>query len=209
MNKNTHNYPEWHPEDHEYYKSEEFIKKCDDICESLLKSSVSEKTAFILDTRNVHRELYSPLCPEAYPEYAGTYRGTTNTSLAEREVRATQLGDACGPTQFLDAKLVEQHITQIGPILDKLKSHTGEDQLFALSQIFYIFGLIHPYLDGNGHVQRIMFLVGCSLCSKLSLRNTWTIHPRPYDIEMAEAFNKKDNRLNHVSNILRNYVDIK
>jgi hypothetical protein len=81
------------------------------------------------------------------------------------------------------------------------------DQLFKrAAEIFYIFGLIHPYLDGNGHVQRLIFAAAIMQRTELTLLPTWTIHPRPYDIEMAMAFEQRPNAADAVASLLSPHV---
>jgi hypothetical protein len=75
-------------------------------------------------------------------------------------------------------------------------------------RLFYVYGLLHPFIDGNGHIQRLIFSA-CLLERKdLKLHPQWTVHPRPYDIEMALAFEKNttEERLSAVHQVLSQYV---
>lgn len=59
-------------------------------------------------------------------------------------------------------------------------------KLIALTYTFCWFGKIHPFLDGNGHVQRSIFAaMATEFGYPLSPR--FAIHPRPYDRLLATA----------------------
>lgn len=88
------------------------------------------------------------------------------------------------------------------------RSASGREVLIEIVRLFYVFGLTHPFLDGNGHVQRLGFAT-CVMHwnEKLTLMPQWTIHPRPYDIEMAQAFEAPENaRFSALFEVLRQYV---
>src|SRR5262245_8573613 len=77
-----------------------------------------------------------------------------------------------------------------------------EQHFAAATKLFFVFGLIHPYLDGNGHIQRLIFTAAIRQHSELKLRPSWTIHPRPYDVEMATAFEQQVNAAQAVADVL-------
>ncbi len=201
----------WHPHERPDYDTV-LSSACPAELSRLLSAAERERVPFLKDPRDVHRRLYAQLAPENHPEYAGTYRGTKSTTLEHRRVGALQVGECAGPAAFIEPEKVEQSLVSyrqaVETLLDGKIHGDGLRQFDALAKIFYVFGLIHPFLDGNGHVQRLIFAVAVSMCDRITLRNTWTIHPRPYDIEMAEAFNRKDARLQAVADVLRTYVDI-
>jgi fido (protein-threonine AMPylation protein) len=157
----------------------------------LAGASSQERLKFICDTREVHNRLYAPLAPVEHPEYAGTYRGTPGTSLEGR--RSGVLREDDGSFQGFAApdkvvtllKMVED---QAKKIFDLPSSASANIVLAEIVRLFYCFGLIHPFLDGNGHVQRLIFATCVMERSSLQLSETWTIHPRPYDIEIKLAF---------------------
>jgi hypothetical protein len=57
--------------------------------------------------------------------------------------------------------------------------HTAN--LIALAFIFARLGKTHPFLDGNGHVQRAVF---AAMATEFGypLSSRFTIHPRPFDL---------------------------
>ena len=60
------------------------------------------------------------------------------------------------------------------------------DKLVALAYTFCRFGKIHPFLDGNGHVQRAVFAVMATEFG-FPLSPRFVIHPRPFDRLLAVA----------------------
>ena len=60
------------------------------------------------------------------------------------------------------------------------------DKLIALAYAFCRFGKIHPFMDGNGHVQRAVFAVMATEFG-FPLSPRFAIHPRPFDRLLAIA----------------------
>ena len=56
----------------------------------------------------------------------------------------------------------------------------------ALAYAFCRFGKIHPFIDGNGHVQRAVFAVMATEFG-FPLSPRFAIHPRPFDRLLAAA----------------------
>ncbi|MCP3379836.1 MULTISPECIES: hypothetical protein [unclassified Bradyrhizobium] len=60
-----------------------------DRCNTLLREIVSDparRRDILADPRNLHRELFASFVPPGHDEYAGTYRGTPDTSLVDRRI---------------------------------------------------------------------------------------------------------------------------
>jgi hypothetical protein len=58
-------------------------------CSALLGEIVSDparRQGILADPRNLHRELFAPFVPPGHAEYAGAYRGTPGTALADRRM---------------------------------------------------------------------------------------------------------------------------
>lgn len=202
-------HPEWKPDQHPDYDLW-LGPQCEAECVAIQSDSAAAAEQFLRDTREVHARLYKPLTPSTHPEYAGTYRGTTGTSLEARRVFA-QLHTRQGTRPFIEPHKVQPLLD--GPFskaIDELVAPRGTDnpnQLFGRAvKIFYLFGLIHPYLDGNGHIQRLAFAAAVALHPELQLGSSWTIHPRPYDQEMAIAFEQGDDALNTIAALLSPHV---
>ena len=60
-------------------------------CDRLLAEIVADpgrRQAILADPRDLHRELFASFTPTSHPEYAGTYRGTPDTPLADVRMSA-------------------------------------------------------------------------------------------------------------------------
>ena len=128
------------------------------------------------------------LTPPNHPEYAGTYRGTPGTSLATRRAGAESFTGQSHPIAFDEPDRVASAMIgyhRLFPILPAKASRPFDVRLDFSSIVFLFFGKIHPFLDGNGHVQRLIFTAACKELG-LALNASWTIHPRPYDLEFAQ-----------------------
>jgi hypothetical protein len=163
--------------------------RCGAVLADLRAAPPAAQRARLIDTRPVHRALFADLVPEGLPEAAGTYRGTPGTALATAE-RAVFLAvrrpglrqrDPCPPAATVPAAMAALG-ERIGAIWDAAPQ--GNAAFDALAEVTAGFLRLHPYLDGNGHVYRL--LAAC-LAPRLGLtpRADWTLHPRPYDHLMS------------------------
>lgn len=161
-------------------------------CSALLDEIVSDpsrRRAILADPRDLHRELFAPLAPPDHADYAGGYRGTPSTALVGRRISAeSQLEPG---TEFEFCSPGEVHarmVTLLKHTDDWLGEGSTDDygKLVGLTYTFCWFGKIHPFLDGNGHVQRALFAaMATDFGYPLSPR--FAIHPRPYDRLLATA----------------------
>jgi fido (protein-threonine AMPylation protein) len=199
----------WEPHELPNY-NETLEKKCAAEIKRLAAAGSDGRLSFIIDTREAHKRLYAALTPEGHPEYAGTYRGTPGTKLEGRRSGVNREDDSfqefIAPDRVLDC--LSKVADQAKKIFDL---PAGADSSIVLSEIvrlFYIFGLIHPFLDGNGHIQRLIFSACVMERGPLKLSDAWTIHPRPYDIEIKLAFEAPtfEARLAALRKVLAAYV---
>jgi fido (protein-threonine AMPylation protein) len=162
---------------------------CDATLADLLRLPPGAQCAALADTRPLHRRLFAPLAPPDLPEAAGTYRGTPGTPLAAAP-RAVFLAvwrpglrqrDRCPPAAAVPAAM-DALGARIGAVWDRAPQ--GDAAFDALADVTHGFLSVHPYLDGNGHIYRLMASV---LAPRLGLapRADWTLHPRPYDHLMS------------------------
>lgn len=169
-----------------------------------------ERLSFIIDPREAHKRLYSALTPEEHPEYAGTYRGTRGTTLEGR--RSGVLREDSSFQEFIAPDRVSACLTKVADQAKKIFDlPIGTNSRIVLPEIvrlFYIFGLIHPFLDGNGHIQRLIFSACVMERGALKLSESWTIHPRPYDMDIKLAFEAPTTmeRLDALCKVLAKYV---
>lgn len=177
----------------------------------LAAATPQERLGFIIDPREVHKRLYAALTPEDHPEYAGTYRGTSGTSLERRCIGVHREDDNkyqefIAPDRVLHC--LEAVANQAKKIFNLPPATSSSTVLVEIVRLFYIFGLTHPFLDGNGHIQRLIFSVCILERESLQLSEKWTIHPRPYDIEIKSAFEAPTTkeRLTSLCQVLSAYV---
>ncbi|MBA5636167.1 Fic family protein [Duganella sp. LX20W] len=192
--------PEWMP--HESPAYDEILRtSCATEMQRLAAASSEERLRFISDPREVHSRMYAGLAPEGYPEYAGTYRGTLGTTLEGRRSRAYRedgrLQDFSEPDRV--ARWMGEVAKQATKIFDLPSGTNSHIVISEIVRLFYVFGLTHPFLDGNGHIQRLIFAACVMERTPLQLLETWTIHPRPYDIEIKLAFEKPTPDARHIA----------
>lgn len=160
-------------------------------CDALLAEIVidqARRKSILADPRDLHRELFADLTPQGCGEYAGNYRGTPGTALEARvSVAASTLNPgnsfAFMQPQFVPAameKLVEQITASMST------GGTDYEKLTKSAMAFGYFGMIHPFLDGNGHVQRAIF---AAMITEFGypLNGRFALHPRPFDAILAIA----------------------
>lgn len=163
-----------------------------DRCSTLLAEIVTDpacRMAILVNPRDLHRTLFAPFTPPGYSEYAGTYRGTPGTTLAGRRMTAESQLEKGGQFEFC---LPGEVPARMELLLDHTQAWLREasadnyTKLLGVSYTFCWFGKIHPFLDGNGHVQRAIFAaMATEFGFPLSAR--FAIHPRPYDRLLATA----------------------
>ena len=201
-------HPKWEPHNHPQYDAT-LLREGEELRIELDERSAVED--FLRDSRPAHNRLYRALTPVTHLEYAGTYRGTQGSSLEDRVIFAPHFDGTDRLRQFVLPQMVKSYmdvafkdavarvlVTSVG---------TSSDHFVQCARLFYVFGLIHPFLDGNGHIQRLMFDRAIGLNRKISLSTKWTVHPRPYSEEMAQAFDAEP-AAQSVANVLRSYVTL-
>jgi fido (protein-threonine AMPylation protein) len=149
----------------------------------------ARRQGIIADPRRLHAELFSQFTPSDHPEYAGTYRGTPGTALAERRMSAESQLEPGTEFEFVPPAEVAPRMTaMLANTSAMLAENSANDfgRLIALAFTFCWFGKIHPFLDGNGHVQRALFAAMATEFG-FPLSNRFAIHPRPYDRLLAMA----------------------
>lgn len=184
--------PPWSIKDHP--RAAEYLgRAAQGILERLRTGSGEDRLAFLCDTRAVHRELFAPLTPEGYAAYAGSYRGEAGSVLEHRKAAIHYKN-----IEGLKERYPALNPAEVIPYMATLEDFIRETFLAAegfdtdiyftrMVRIFGMFSKIHPYLDGNGHISRTMMILLAERRG-IEVSPTWTIHPRPYGIEMAIAF---------------------
>lgn len=140
------------------------------------------------DSRGLHRTFFLPFAQSSHLEYAGTYRGTVGTSLEGRIMGAPSLVEpGCefafeGPAGLPEK--VAYLLGQVIPELEPARRAGPYAQLLLLTHLFCWFGKLHPFLDGNGHIQRALF-AALALELGIPLSSRFALHPRSYDRLLA------------------------
>ncbi len=146
------------------------------------------RLALLADPRDCHRDLFQSLTPPDHPEYAGTVRGTPGTTLEHRPIHAPCIMDTTRHFAFAAPDLVPAKLAELLATLDREREEArGAEryvQLLYLTHLFAWFGAIHPFLDGNGHLQRALFAAAAAELS-IPLSTRFALHPRSFDRLLA------------------------
>lgn len=148
-----------------------------------------ERIAALGDSRTLHGRLFAGLAPAAWPDAAGTWRGTPGSSV-EGAGRAVFLARRMPGLRARDPCLPA---AEVGPAMADLAGALGRlwaerpglddpwrDAAFdALAVATARFFAIHPYMDGNGHVWRLALPVLAARLG-LAMRPGWTVDRRPW-----------------------------
>jgi len=147
------------------------------------------RLSVIQDSRDLHRAFFLPFAPASHQEYAGTYRGTVGTSLESRIMGAPSLIEPGREFAFEDpVGLPEKVAYLLGQVMAELEAARRAqpyEQLLFVTHLFCWFGTLHPFLDGNGHIQRALF-AALALELGIPLSPRFSLHPRSYDRLLAE-----------------------
>lgn len=146
--------------------------------------------AALCDSRALHASVFAPLLPEGPRALAGVWRGTPG-SAAESVARAVFVArkapglrnrDMCSAPDRVAEEMaaLATRLTTIWEAAPPARD-SAYDQLAEFTHAFFT---IHPFVDGNGHIYRLLAPV---LAARLGLRARadWTAHPRPYDHVMS------------------------
>jgi fido (protein-threonine AMPylation protein) len=132
-------------------------------CGELLTKIVADadrRQAILADPRDLHRELFAPFAPSTHTDYAGTYRDTPGTALADRRMYAASQIDLGTEYEFCLPGEVPPRMLELLKNTHALLGKSSADdygKLVALTYTFCWFGKIHPFLDCSGHIQRAIF----------------------------------------------------
>lgn len=158
--------------------------------------SHSDKLQLTRDTRIFHRNYFQGLTPPSYDYYAGNYRGSDFTCLKFSSVvikSDPRVGHPPGMVksqmEALDRRISEA-ITEcnyINSINEQLLP--PENKLFRIVEVaaslFVYFLEIHPYMNGNGHMGRLILISFLGVYGIYLAR--WPVHPRPQDPPYSQA----------------------
>jgi hypothetical protein len=148
------------------------------------------------DTRPLHKALFDGHAPAKWPDAPGTYRGTPGTSVEAsaravflaRKVPGLRIRDICLPAAEVPAAIVALS-SDLHDLWSTRPGHTApyrDAAYLALARVTAQFFSLHPYMDGNGHIWRLILPI---LANRLRLapRPEWTVDRRPYGVEFSLA----------------------
>lgn len=162
----------------------------------------------IKDTRPIHLELYEGLTIEDYLNICvGEYRCDNKSKYLNCEVR---FGDciAIPPRKVLEEILALGNLIKSRFRVIQRKAQESDESAYILNLIYfsalilYKFLMIHPYVDGNGHISR--FIV-CGILIPIGLfPQNWTIHPRPLKDYIKVMKESSENNLDRLVMMIAN-----
>jgi hypothetical protein len=165
--------------------------RCSRILAALGALGDAELVAALGDPRGLHKSLYHDFAPTEAPELAGNYRGADFPSLRDYVV-AFSFNEAEGTTEIVGPHKVAESMERYASVLrglDLATAPTREAKIGLVATVMTLFGAIHPFIDGNGHVQRI---TAQALLQRAGLQMAprWRVHPCPYgeDVHRALAY---------------------
>lgn len=133
------------------------------------------------EPRDLHRTLYRDLTPDDHPEFAGNYRGSAYPALRDCLV-ASAFNATEGSRLLIPPNRVAEYMKTYAQLVAQVVSSArtpSSRTLEKLASVMIVFGNIHPFLDGNGHIQRLTFQVLAERAGYVTA-NGWNIHPKPY-----------------------------
>lgn len=155
----------------------------------------------------VHTMLYKDLSPTAR-QAIGTLRGTSGTDLEQARRAVLTRGAAPGLRKSDPCAEPAQVAQGMNALLEDMKgfwdSGNAGDAIAALADLSHRFFWIHPFLDGNGHVWRLI-LIALARSAGLEASPGWRVAVRPYGASFSLALQQYPNQPGLLQSELANY----
>lgn len=186
--------PAW---DYEHYPNKSTIlqQRTSELLVHLRSGSI-DIIANLIDTREVHKFLFSELVPPNHRYFAGHYRGESFLCL-----KSCFVGVPNDNRVGFHPAIVQDKMQQFSELillgmnaLDRMHSFPeqlvpSEDKLLSTvafaCQVFEEFLRVHPYANGNGHIGR--FLIWAILVKYRYFPVQFPIDPRPFFLDYAKV----------------------
>lgn len=146
--------------------------------------------ARILDIRSLHVALFDGLCPDM-PLAVGTFRGQADTPL-EHANRAVRTRGRVAGLRKIDTCLAPH---EVSPEMIRFEAECAEffdgpdPDLQILGTFTHRFFWIHPFIDGNGHLWRLVLIAMARHC-RLQMCDSWQVSTRPYGPRFSLALQR-------------------
>ncbi len=166
------------------------VQQCNRVLRSILKSPSGESIKHIKDTRSIHKTIFEQLVDDDQKHFAGHYRGDDYPDLVDR-IGSRQIELFPGlfvKHRFTKPKNVTTEIDNLKHSIDYLYANRNEiekQHYYSIAvEVLTRFYLIHPYVNGNGHIGRVIMTYLMRIAG-IEIDGSWTIHPRPYTNAIA------------------------
>ena len=176
------NCPEWEYEHHP--RRPELPSRVAGILRDLASGAV-DTLALALDSRDAHLRVFHGLTPHGCGYYAGHYRGERYRCLRSCEVGVSsdhRVGAPPTAVGLLMRELGTQIEAGVRAIDGSVLLDRGKRLHYIVAlvcHVFEVFLRVHPYVNGNGHVGRL--IVWSMLVRYGHWPRQWPIDPRPPD----------------------------
>jgi fido (protein-threonine AMPylation protein) len=151
------------------------------VLSDLLSMQPDRAAKALADPRPIHKLAYAALTPPDRPEYAGHYRGSAFASL-ETSIVASAFNDTEGSKVLALPSEVDRLMQAYAAWVisaSRERPRSLPEALRLYGRVIVAFGFIHPFQDGNGHIQRLTFQYLIERAG-FSMAPAWRIHPCPY-----------------------------
>jgi hypothetical protein len=189
-------------------------------CGELLTKIVADadrRQAILADPRDLHRELFAPFAPSTHTDYAGTYRGTPGTALADRRMYAASQINLGTEYEFCLPGEVPPRMVELLKNTQALLGEGSADdygKLVALTYTFCWFGKIHPFLAATvtfGVRSLLRWQRTLAMRSPRALRSTHArltgCSPSPWRFSHERLPGKENEELGLVAEYLAFFLD--
>jgi fido (protein-threonine AMPylation protein) len=167
--------------------------RCLQVLSRLRACSDADALAALADPREIHRTLYCDLAPEDCPEAAGNFRGSEYPAL-KNSVVLFSFNSTEGTTNIAWPQHVHELMQQYADFVRKIdlgEAKAIENKLEFIARLMIFLGYTHPFIDGNGHIQRIT--AQCLIeRAGFKMTSAWRIHPCPYGEQTHRALAAHD-----------------
>jgi hypothetical protein len=187
--------PDWEYRTDEVNEKALATRSTDILCE--LRTRAATVSAQILaDTRPFHARLFCGLTPPGVEYYAGSYRGSEHRCLVFARVGIDEDPRVGAPPQQVAQMMNNLTAAMLRGIriLDKAAEvpharFSREHKLYAVvvftCRAFVDFLTIHPYVNGNGHIAR---LIAWSILGRYGWwPERWPVEPRTGEPQYSSA----------------------